>query len=240
MTTVLPAAALVFDLDGTLVNSEPHYYEANRRVLAGHGVRDFSWERYTRYIGVGALDALVAQRAEYGIAAPAQELLAEQDRCYLELIRGRIEVFPGMARLVELAHAAGLPMAVASGSTREAIDAALTGSAVGALLPVRVSAEEVPRGKPEPDVFEAAALRLGVPPEQCVVVEDAAPGVTAALRAGMRCVAVPSVLRAADEAVFAGAGLCFPGGQDTFDADAVLAWIGRAAGGGPAVGRAGS
>ncbi|MFG2736358.1 HAD family hydrolase [Streptomyces harbinensis] len=226
MTTVRPAAAaLVFDLDGTLVDSEPHYYEANRRVLAGQGVRDFSWERYTHYIGIGALDALAAQRAEYRIATPAEELLAEQDRVYLELIRGRIEVFPGMARLVELAHAAGLPMAVASGSTREAIDAALTGTAVGALLPVRVSAEEVPRGKPAPDVFEAAAHRLGVPPQRCVVVEDAAPGVTAALAAGMRCVAVPSVLRTADEPVFASAGLCFPGGQETFDAEAVLAWV---------------
>lgn len=158
------AHAVVFDLDGTLVDSEPNYYEAGRRVLAAHGVSGFSWEEHTRFIGIGTRETLEILRREHGLSTPVDELLAEKNRHYLELARAGTEVFPEMRKLVERLHSAGHPMAVASGSSRAAIDAVLRATSLDGLLPLRVSAEEVAHGKPEPDVFLEAARRLEVSP----------------------------------------------------------------------------
>lgn len=220
-----PAIAVIFDLDGTLVDSEPQYYEAGRRVLAAHGVADFTWREHTRFIGIGTLETMRTLRDEHAIAAPVEQLLHEKNRSYLELAGRSTPVFPAMRGLVEELHAAAYPLAVASGSSRAAVDAVLDGSGLASLLPVRVSAEEVAHGKPEPDVFLEAARRLGVPPSGCVVLEDAPPGAEAARRAGMRCVAVPYVRGTESDPAFASAGLLFAGGQDEFDAKRAYAWI---------------
>ncbi|MFF8387145.1 HAD family hydrolase [Streptomyces kanasensis] len=227
--------AVLFDLDGTLVDSEPNYFEAGRRTLARHGVTDFEWERHTDFIGIGTRETLAVLRSAYAIAAPLEELLAAKNGHYLDLARAGTRVFPGMRRFVERLHAAGVPMAVASGSSRTAIGAVLAGTGLAGYFPVLVSAEEVPRGKPEPDVFLEAARRLGADPADCVVVEDAPPGAAAAHAAGMRCVAVPYVPGTADDPAFLRAGLLFPAGQDAFDPAAAYAYVtGRGDTGSPA------
>jgi HAD superfamily hydrolase (TIGR01509 family) len=226
MTTPhLPAPPVLFDLDGTLVDSEPNYYEAGRRLLARYGVPDFSWEDHTRFIGIGTRETLTVLRDEYAIQAPVDELLAGKNALYLELAGSSTTAFPEMRALVERLYADGVPMAVASGSSRAAISATLAVTGLAAYLPLYVSAEEVGRGKPAPDVFLEAARRLGVAPDTCVVLEDAVPGVRAAHAAGMRCVAVPDVHAAADGAAFGKAELLFPGGHAEFTAAAVLDWL---------------
>ncbi|MFI0710422.1 HAD family hydrolase [Streptomyces inhibens] len=225
--TPAPPAPVIFDLDGTLVDSEPNYYEAGRRLLANYGVADFSWEHHARFIGIGTRETLEILSREFGLDAPIEELLAGKNRTYLELARAHTEVFPEMRAFVERLSAAGHPMAVASGSSRAAIEAVLAGTGLDALLTTLVSAEEVARGKPEPDVFLEAARRLGVDPADCVVLEDAAPGALAAHRAGMRCIAVPYVAGTADDPAFASAGLLFRGGQGEFTARAAYAWLGQ-------------
>lgn len=216
---------VIFDLDGTLVDSEPHYFEAGRRVLAAHGVPGFTWEEHASFIGIGTRETVRTLRERYGIQATVEELLAEKNAAYLELARSSSEVFAQMRKLVEQLHAAGHPMAVASGSSRTAIDTVLGATGLDPLLTVRVSAEEVPHGKPEPYVFLAAARLLGAAPRDCVVLEDAPPGVAAARRAGMRCVAVPYVAGSAGDPEFASAGLLFAGGQREFDARRTYDWI---------------
>ncbi|AQU69973.1 HAD family hydrolase [Streptomyces niveus] len=216
---------VIFDLDGTLVDSEPNYYEAGRRLLARHGVPDFSWEHHTRYIGISTRETLEALRAEYGIGAPVDELLIAKNSLYLELARASTEVFPEMRKFVERLYARGVPMAVASGSSRAAIEAVLDGTGLDAYFTLTVSAEEVPHGKPAPDVFLEAARRLGADPADCVVLEDAPPGVVAARAAGMRCVAVPYVPGTADDPAFLGAELLFARGQGEFTARAAEAWL---------------
>ncbi len=233
-----PVTAVIFDLDGTLVDSEPHYYEAGRRVLAAHGVPDFTWREHTRFIGIGTRETMETLRAEHRIDAPVEQLLEEKNRAYLELAGRSTQVFPGMRSLVRQLHAAGYPMAVASGSSRRAIEAVLNCVGLAELLPVQVSAEEVAHGKPEPHVFLEAARRLGARPAGCVVLEDAPPGAEAARRAGMRCVAVPYVQGTASDPAFASAGLLFAGGQSEFDAGQVFDWItgrgpGSSSGAGP-------
>lgn len=217
--------SVIFDLDGTLVDSEPNYYEAGRRLLARHGVPDFTWEHHTRFIGIGTRETLEILREEYGIEAPIDELLAGKNRNYLELARASTEVFPEMRKFVELLHTEGVPMAVASGSSRAAIDAVLEGTGLDAFIPTVVSAEEVAQGKPAPDIFLEAARRLGARPGDCVVLEDAPPGAAAAHAAGMRCIAIPYVPATADDPAFRAAGLLFAGGQAEFTARAAYDWL---------------
>ncbi|MEU8774948.1 HAD family phosphatase [Streptomyces sp. NPDC048606] len=217
--------SVIFDLDGTLVDSEPNYYASGRLTLERHGVPDFTWEQHSRFIGIGTLETLEILKERYGLSAPVEQLLAEQNAAYLELARTATPAFPRMRAFVERLHAEGIPMAVASGSSREAIDAVLAGTGLDALLTTVVSAEEVEHGKPAPDVFLEAARRLGAAPADCVVVEDAAPGALAARAAGMACVAVPYVAETAGDPAFAGAGLLFAGGQAEFSADAAYDWL---------------
>ncbi|MFG2137876.1 HAD family hydrolase [Streptomyces sp. NPDC048650] len=220
---------MIFDLDGTLVDSEPNYYEASRRLLADYGVADFSWEHHARFIGIGTRETLEILGREFAIDAPVEELLAGLNRRYLELARAHTEVFPQMREFVARLAAAGHPMAVASGSSRAAIAAVLGGTGLDGALTTTVSAEEVAHGKPEPDVFLEAARRMGVEPRECVVLEDAPPGALAAHRAGMRCIAVPYVAATADDPAFARAGLVFRGGQKEFTARAAHEWLGSPA-----------
>ncbi|MBU7600219.1 HAD family phosphatase [Streptomyces sp. P38-E01] len=250
-----PTPAVIFDLDGTLVDSEPHYYEAGRLVLARHGVADFTWREHQEFVGISTRETLATLRLRHRLAAPVEQLLREKNEIYLDLARGGTAVFPGMRTLLERLHEAGHPLIVASGSSLSAIEAVLRGTGLLPLLPRFVSAEEVGRGKPAPDVFEEAARRLDVRPARCAAVEDAVPGVQAARSAGMRRIVVPYTAQGpgadgsdaaapesgapggpAEGAVPGGRApgggvresfqeLVFPGGQPEFDPDRAYEWL---------------
>ncbi|MEV5529071.1 HAD family hydrolase [Streptomyces prunicolor] len=217
--------SVIFDLDGTLVDSEPNYYEATRQTLAEHGVPDFTWAQHERFVGISTQETLVLLKERHGLKAPVEELLAETNRRYLALARAATRVYPEMRKFVELLAAEGVPMAVASGSSPEAIEAILTGTGLDASLRTVVSADEVAHGKPAPDVFLEAARRLGATPADCVVLEDAAPGAAAAHAAGMRCIAIPYVTAQADAPEFTTAGLLLRGGQAEFSAQGAYDWL---------------
>ncbi|MGW4949798.1 HAD family hydrolase [Streptomyces parvulus] len=223
--STLGALSVIFDLDGTLVDSEPNYYEAGRRTLAEYGVPDFSWADHEAYVGISTRETVADWKRRYTLEAPVEELLAVKNRHYLELARTSVRAYPEMRALVERLADEGVPLAVASGSSREAIAAILARTGLDARLRTVVSADEVARGKPAPDVFLEAARRIGADPADCVVLEDAAPGAAAAHAAGMRCVAVPYVAAQADAPEFATAGLLVRGGQDEFTARAAYDWL---------------
>ncbi|MEW2446965.1 HAD family phosphatase [Streptomyces parvulus] len=223
--STLGALSVIFDLDGTLVDSEPNYYEAGRRTLAEYGVPDFSWADHEAYVGISTQETVADWKRRYALQAPVEELLAVKNRHYLELARTSVRAYPEMRTLVERLAAEGVPLAVASGSSPEAIAAILAGTGLDARLRTVVSADEVARGKPAPDVFLEAARRIGADPADCVVLEDAAPGAAAAHAAGMRCIAVPYVAAQADAPEFATAGLLVRGGQDAFTARAAYDWL---------------
>jgi HAD superfamily hydrolase (TIGR01509 family) len=133
-------------------------------------------------------------------------------RHYFETAHGRVKVFPVMAALVrELGHR-GLPLAIASSSTHPIIDYNLGESGLAPLFRVRVSAVDVSRGKPAPDIMLEAARRLGFRPEACLVFEDSPLGLRAAKAAGMYCVSLPapgsdlSKFSAADRLIEGGPG----------------------------------
>ncbi|MEU0458439.1 HAD family phosphatase [Streptomyces sp. NPDC006129] len=226
----LHGVSVIFDLDGTLVDSEPNYYEAGRQTLAEHGVPGFSWADHERYVGISTQETVADWKERYGLRASVEELFSDKNRRYLELARTSTRAYPEMRAFVELLAAEDVPMAVASGSSPEAIEAVLSGTGLAALLPTVVSADEVARGKPAPDVFLEAARRLGSDPADCVVLEDASPGAAAAHAAGMRCIAIPYVPAQADAPEFATAGLLLRGGQEEFTARTAYDWLARSAG----------
>lgn len=223
--STLGALSVIFDLDGTLVDSEPNYYEAGRQTLAEYGVPDFSWADHEAYVGISTQETVADWKRRYALEAPVEELLAVKNRHYLELARTSARAYPEMRTLVERLAAEGVPLAVASGSSPDAIAAILARTGLDAQLRTVVSADEVARGKPAPDVFLEAARRIGADPADCVVLEDAAPGAAAAHAAGMRCIAVPYVAAQADAPEFATAGLLVSGGQGAFTARAAYEWL---------------
>lgn len=223
--SALNHTSVIFDLDGTLVDSEPNYFEAGRQLLAEHGITDFTWQDHETYVGISTQETLALWKERYGLTAALPDLLAEKNRRYLELAGASTRVYPEMRKFVERLYDAGVPMAVASGSSRPAIEAILAGTGLDTQLTTLVSADEVAHGKPAPDVFLAAAALLGAAPSDCVVLEDAAPGALAAKAAGMRCVAIPYVAAQADDPAFASADLLLRGGQEEFTAQAALDWL---------------
>jgi len=221
-----PVRAVIFDLDGTLIDSEPNYFLADQQLLARYGI-PFTEEDKRHYIGGSNLDEMEDLVRRHGLPVSPQALAAEKNLLYLELARENTRTFPTMKRFLDLLVAADVPVAVASGSDLEMIRLLLAKLDLAGTFAQVVSAQEVPLGKPAPDVFLEAARRLGVPPETCVVVEDSRPGVEAAHRAFMRCIAVPYLTDPPLPLTFGLADLLYPHGMATFDPEGAFAWVER-------------
>jgi HAD superfamily hydrolase (TIGR01509 family) len=221
-----PVRAVLFDLDGTLIDSEPNYYLADQKLLARFGL-DFTEADKRRYIGTGIQEMVRDLKERHGLPGDPAELAAEKNALYLEIAEAGTELFPPMKRFVDHLAAAGIPMAVASGSSPEVIRRLVKQVGLDGCFEHLVSAEEAGRSKPAPDVFLEAARRLGVPPEECLVVEDSAPGVESASRALMRCIAVPFFTDPPLAPAYAMADLLFPSGMASFDPDAAWEWVRR-------------
>lgn len=182
--------AIVFDMDGLLVDSEPVWQTAEHAVVEGHGVAaDAAFHQ--QITGVGILEWAQATRAHYGLAAPPEQLQRELLDGMLRLIPERVRAQPGAREVLAFVGERALPRAIASSSHLSLIQATLAAMGWGEVFPIRCSAEEVPRGKPAPDVYLLAAERLGVDPTRCLALEDSPTGARAARAAGMTCWAVP-------------------------------------------------
>jgi HAD superfamily hydrolase (TIGR01509 family) len=182
--------AVVFDLDGILVDSEHVWDEARKELAAERGGR---WpERASRdMMGMSSLEWSRYMHDEIGLREPPEEISAEVVRRLEEIYRRELPLFDGAREAVERL-AASWPLALASSSNRELIDLVLELSGLARHFRVTVSSEEVPRGKPAPDVYLEAAQRLGVPPERCAAIEDSENGIRSAKAAGMRVLAIPN------------------------------------------------
>jgi len=188
-----PAAgprAVLWDLDGTLVDSEEYHWLSWRDTMRAEAV-DLSYERFLASFGQRN-DRILA--GWLGPDADPDRLrrigdAKEQEYRRLAETRG-LAPLPGAREWLSSLRAAGWRQAIASSAPRLNVETMLRVLNLASFLDAVVSAEDVTRGKPDPEVFLTAAARLGVPPSRCIVVEDAAAGVEAARRAGMRSVGV--------------------------------------------------
>ncbi|MBN2442976.1 MAG: HAD family phosphatase [Spirochaetales bacterium] len=216
--------AVIFDLDGTLIDSEPVYYEADKRLMNELGL-PLTEEMKHEFVGCGNLQMMTILKERHRIPDSMESLLERKEHYYLELARKHMEVFPEMKKFVESLAQKGIPMAVASGSGPDLIRELLEQVKLKEYFTELVSSEEVEKGKPHPDVFLLTARKLNIKPERLLVIEDSVYGVLAAGRAGMLCAAIPSILTDPLPTEYYQADLLFDEGMSGFSAAKILAWM---------------
>ena len=195
--------AVVFDLDGVLVDSEPVWEEVRRGLVEEHGGH-WAADAQSRLMGMSTGEWARYLSDELGVDLP-QERVAELviDRVAERLTRDP-PLMPG-ARDPVRRLADRWPLGLASSSPRRLIDAVLAASGLAGAFLVTVSTEEVPRGKPAPDVYRAVVEGLALMPASCAAVEDSTNGLRSAMAAGLRAIAVPQPRYPVDQAVLRGA-----------------------------------
>jgi beta-phosphoglucomutase len=192
--------AVIFDFNGIIVDDEPIHFELFQRVLKEEDINLTEADYYARYLGFDDRGAFTSAYREHGRAlsdSKLAQLIERKAAYYREEIKSKIRVFPGIQTLVPTL-AKKLPLAIASGALRHEIEIIL--SSIGLLANFRaiVSAEDVTRGKPEPEIFLKALARLNaslasdhpISPTECLVIEDSKEGIRGARHAGMKCLAV--------------------------------------------------
>lgn len=182
--------AVIFDMDGVLVDSEPLHYRATNEVLAPLGAR-VDPDLYARCTGMpdGAFFALLVEH--FGLQADPRPLAARRHDLALQaMAREALPPTPGALECLLELFGEGLRLGLASSSSRRQVDLVVARLGLARVLGAVVSVDDVARGKPAPDLFLEAARRLRTAPEACVVVEDAALGVRAARAAGMTPIAL--------------------------------------------------
>ena len=192
--------AILFDMDGLLIDSEPLWKDAEREVFARVGVTiPAALAEITMGLRTDEVTAFWYARQPWSGAS-----LEEVENAVIEqvgeLIATRGAALPGVAQVLDFFAARKYRMAIASNSPDVLIDAVLRKLAIGHYFQVLCSSVHEPQGKPHPGVYLTAAARLGVAPERCLVFEDSVPGIRAAKAAGMTAVAVPAPELAHDPA----------------------------------------
>lgn len=182
--------AVVFDLDGVLVDSEQVWDEVREALVRERGGR---WHERAQadMMGMSSVEWSRYLHEELGLAEAPEALNDEVVRRMLDRYRQELPLIDGAVAAVERL-AARFPLALASSSNRPLIDAVLASAGLASAFRATVSSEEVPHGKPAPDVFLEAARRLGVAAERCAAIEDSGNGLRAAHAAGMRVIALPN------------------------------------------------
>ena len=183
-------AAVVFDLDGVVVDSEQVWDDVREQLVREGGGR---WHdgAQAAMMGMSSPEWSRYLHDELGLAESPEELNDEVVHRMLERYRSDLPLIDGAVDAVRRL-AAEFPLAVASSSNRPLIEAVLEAAGIASLFAAVVSSEEVERGKPAPDVYLEAARRLGVEPKRCAAVEDSSNGIRSARTAGMRVLALPN------------------------------------------------
>lgn len=207
MTEVSPRVILpvrtyggyIFDLDGTLVDSMGTHFRAWRQALRENGAppEAFRWDEFVSHGGMAAPDIVADLNRRYGLHMDTETTAARKRVCYAEILSaGQLPVIEETVGLVRRLRAKGIPYAIGTGSVIAGAMHTLRVAGIADLFPLIVTPDDVPpgRGKPAPDIFLLAAARMGVAPADCVVFEDAAPGLCAAAAAGMDSVRVGAAI----------------------------------------------
>jgi HAD superfamily hydrolase (TIGR01509 family) len=182
--------AVIFDMDGVLVDSEPIAMEAMRRVMARQGVT-YTQAENDEFLGRTTLEECRILRARHRLEVHERDLTAQYVDILVELIRERPRPMPGVPDILADLCEAGYRLALASSAEPAVITTNVRGLDLARFFEVVVSGTEVHRGKPAPDIFLETARRLGLPAPRCLVVEDSRNGLLAAKAAGMACAVIP-------------------------------------------------
>jgi HAD superfamily hydrolase (TIGR01509 family) len=190
--------AIIFDCDGVIADTEPLHFATFQKVLAEEGIHLTEKDYFERYLALddrGCFTQAHADRSRELSPDKLSELIRRKAACVEAVMRERLRLFPGVARFIREASLR-YPLAIASGALRHEIELILRHGGVKDYFQAVVSAEDVTRGKPDPEPFLKAlslinsARRESIEPRHCLVIEDSIHGVRAAHEAGMLCLAV--------------------------------------------------
>jgi len=211
---------VVFDLDGLLIDSEPLFEEAARRLLAVRG-KELIADVMRKMMGAPAREVLPMFREHHGLD-DSHETIATEYRDHFRAAAGDqpVALMPGALALLDRLEAHGMPKAIATSSTRAYVDWVLQPHGLLSRFAFALTADDVSQGKPHPEIYEKAAARFGCDPAAVLVLEDSVNGMRAAKAAGARCVVVPHALVDRNELSLADAIVL------RLDAPELLEWLG--------------
>ena len=199
------ARAILWDMDGVLVNSMEFHYQAYREVLAEFG-RDLPREEYLTSL-IGLRNYIILRRLLGDLPQEEIErLMSAKEEAFRRRVRGNVKPLPGAAELVQRAHEAELKQAIVSSTPCENIELVVDSLGLRLMFHTLVGEEDAQHGKPDPEGFLVAGEGLSVSPRECVVLEDAPEGIAGGKAAGMRCIGVTTT-RQAEKLIEAGADL---------------------------------
>ena len=199
--------AVIFDLDGVLIDSEPLHCKADTQLLRELGA-DPPADYFDRFAGWKDAVMWEAIKTEFHIAKSIDEIMEMQVPIKLNLLKeGDYKAIQGIVELLEEIKAVHIPIAIASSSPKIFIEAVVEKIGIKQYFKILISGEEIERSKPEPDIFFKAASSLNVTPAECLVVEDSKSGTIAARKAGMKCIGYQNINS---------------GNQDLTDADLIV------------------
>jgi len=181
--------AVIFDMDGVLLDSEPLHFAALNDMLAPEGVT-VRPEENQHLLGTTVEDTFRWIMDRFALPEPVETYKRRYDERILERLKGDLQPSAGLIAVLDHLTHLGMPLAVASSSNRAWVEATLRSLNIRERFRVVVSGEDVERGKPDPEIYLAAAKLLGVNPDVCLVFEDAPTGIQSAKRAGMKVVAL--------------------------------------------------
>lgn len=189
MSSAWQPTAVVFDMDGLLVDTNPIWREAERGLIESRG-HPFSSEVRQQIMGLRMRDIVARFKEIYDLQDPVEQLRQELAQRLSQLVLEGVTPQPGAHELLAYLQQRDIPLALASSSPPTLIDGALETNGWDQVFLHRCSAEDEAHGKPAPDVYLRAAERLGVAPAECLALEDTPTGARAAVAAGMVCYAV--------------------------------------------------
>lgn len=216
--------AVIFDFDGTVVDSEPNYYEADRLLMAEYGIH-FTFDMKKEFIGGGNKKMMEELNQRYNLSVTVEDMVKQKNRLYLNIALKNTPIYPEMLRFIKMLVREGIPIALASGTSSSVLNRLVYHLGLNQYFDAVISSDEIGKSKPEPDIFLEAAKKIHSAPKNCLVVEDSAFGIEAGLRAGMQVMAIPYIIDEPLNEIFFKSDILFQHGQSEFSAKKAMDWV---------------
>lgn len=187
---MLMIKAVLFDMDGVLVNTETFYIKALIDTLSEEIGLELTMEEVEKYAGLIYTEKLKRIFKERGIKGDPYELAEKSRRRFLQIVKGRIRLLPGVKELIEELVSSGIKLGLVSSSRRKVVEVVIRETGLEGVFDVIVAQEDVKHLKPDPEPYLLASKKLGIRPQECVVIEDSVHGISSAKSAGMKCIAI--------------------------------------------------
>lgn len=185
--------AVIFDMDGVIIDSEPIHFEVDMQTMRDLGF-DISSEELEKYVGTTNEYMFTDLKNKYNINQSIEEIINYKvELTKKKIIQSDLDPIEGIKELLVDLKNKNIPTAIASSSPRSFIDVVVAKFNLQDYFKYIISGEEVVNGKPAPDVYIETAKKLGLPPEECTVIEDSRNGVLAAKTAGMKCIGFQNI-----------------------------------------------